>query len=1399
MQRTNAGGIPFLRRPSVPANPVAYANPAATQFLRLGVGIDHVDVDQSDDEDVIYQGIENGMEGHHDTDLSDDDEDEDGDEDEDDEDEDEENDTGVEGAFHETTAENVGREHATVGGDALTGNAATATTTTKVASEAGTAVKDTLSTKKMSHDERTKSTQQEQTQTARQKHARSRSQALLDSDDIIINNNILDSLSKNNSNNGGENNSAQGTATTGGVIESTTTQAASSRSGSSSHPQHPQQPLQYSGTQTPGPASQSAVDKKHGSGNTQSQASASASTQSGLPVYHEKFSTKVHGSSPLSNTNNTITIPSELSNTSTLPSSQNAPSTLQNEGLAQNNGHGLEVAQVRRFAEKEGFVTIHAWKIHYKVCYPTFDPLYRINGNGRNIILFHDALSNLGTWRKVQQTLADRTGCRVLSFDRVGYGFSDKPSTWPKNANPYKNGGVMAITQSLLDILGMNLNLILIGNGTGATVASALALSKPANVRGLVLVAPSILNEAPPMYLRACVSYPAPLSWIYRSLYGNHGPLQQFYHKPATVMSDAKTMDMYLAPTKKDNFWQGLSNATKYRSSFRIEKHLGKLTEMSTLVMTGDVDDVVPTIETLRLFETLQSARQTNVPQVLKIIKHAGHLPHEEKPTDFVKVTSFFIKKVCLGSLSRERSVGGRSMGGRRASTGVVRTASKKSVDTTAGSSGIPGEPGHQASQRPAGAALVARRASTKAITNANTQANADVHINNTHGHPGPVQPKMSPPNSTPGAEQVIGPNGAPWHKTCYTCRECNRRLDASILAEHEGEAYCNNCHKARFGPTGYGYATGVLVRETPGNEFKQSIGRPPNSSGSTTDPIAHNYTGGSNSGRYTDVDSPRPSSSTTTTADEDDDARRREQLVPVNATLKKRSSLDMIREQAEASRRAYDEAHALRVAGKYGRVKADSTGSSTASSSAGTGNQADYNGSQTGYLSAGSDTSSAFGSTIATTSSPVPSFSSISSAASSQPPVSSIPTTKSLFLNQAYKPSAQTPDPESEFAKSRQALGFQTGAPVATRTTPHPSLSPALPSLPRRQPEPIKAPSSHGSEADTEPYMDYVPIRVVARKEDELHTKGTEREKQRTPEPAKHIPAARATAVVDEDEWDAEPAQKPQEATYKPSSFRTLPQKISPQPTPSSAHVNRLISETDKLSLREQEERRQVKESSETEKVDEWDEEPTPNVPSKPVSMNYQPARNVSPAATRTWTPTASTSEGIHQPVSSNVSTTFSHTRVSSGGSSGYVSSNSQTGYSSSGISITNPAPAVATAPTGSSSSSAGSSSTTTPKTSYYRSGGMMTPKKMPMTFGGGDICPRCQKTVYAAESALAPGGVKYHKLCLRCMECSKSLDSTNITDRQGEILCKTCYSKKYGAKGYGYGSGASMLHTEL
>ncbi|XP_059468815.1 muscle LIM protein 1-like isoform X3 [Neocloeon triangulifer] len=74
---------------------------------------------------------------------------------------------------------------------------------------------------------------------------------------------------------------------------------------------------------------------------------------------------------------------------------------------------------------------------------------------------------------------------------------------------------------------------------------------------------------------------------------------------------------------------------------------------------------------------------------------------------------------------------------------------------------------------------------------------------------------------------------------------------------------------------------------------------------------------------------------------------------------------------------------------------------------------------------------------------------------------------------------------------------------------------------------------------------------------------------------------------------------------------------------------------------------------------------------------------------------------------------------------------------------------------------------------------------------------CPKCGKSVYAAEERVA-GGLKFHKMCFKCGLCNKLLDSTNCTEHEGELFCKVCHARKYGPKGYGFGGGAGCLSMD-
>lgn len=70
---------------------------------------------------------------------------------------------------------------------------------------------------------------------------------------------------------------------------------------------------------------------------------------------------------------------------------------------------------------------------------------------------------------------------------------------------------------------------------------------------------------------------------------------------------------------------------------------------------------------------------------------------------------------------------------------------------------------------------------------------------------------------------------------------------------------------------------------------------------------------------------------------------------------------------------------------------------------------------------------------------------------------------------------------------------------------------------------------------------------------------------------------------------------------------------------------------------------------------------------------------------------------------------------------------------------------------------------------------------------WGSSPQCPGCSKSVYFAEQVKAIGKT-WHKDCLRCSECSIFLDSSRLTEKDGNPLCRRCYNKLHGPAGSGY-----------
>ncbi|XP_076304032.1 muscle LIM protein 1-like [Tachypleus tridentatus] len=70
-----------------------------------------------------------------------------------------------------------------------------------------------------------------------------------------------------------------------------------------------------------------------------------------------------------------------------------------------------------------------------------------------------------------------------------------------------------------------------------------------------------------------------------------------------------------------------------------------------------------------------------------------------------------------------------------------------------------------------------------------------------------PKCPKCS--KSVYAAEEILAA-GQKWHKNCFKCGLCQKRLDSTNASEHDSQIFCKQCYGRKFGPKGYGFGQGA-------------------------------------------------------------------------------------------------------------------------------------------------------------------------------------------------------------------------------------------------------------------------------------------------------------------------------------------------------------------------------------------------------------------------------------------------------------------------------------------------------------------------------------------------------------------------------------------------------------
>ena len=286
---------------------------------------------------------------------------------------------------------------------------------------------------------------------------------------------------------------------------------------------------------------------------------------------------------------------------------------------------------------KGSFIEVDGVRLHYSD-----------RGTGRPIVLIHGNLvtgDDYNTSGVAERLLGT---CRVILFDRPGYGYSGRPR-W----RPWGPVGQAELLHKALRELGVE-QPVLVGHSWGTLVALAYAIRHRSDTAGLVLLSGYYF---PTFRLDALMVAPGAVPVLGDVLRYTISPIfgwmtmpitkrMMFAPTPVTPRFDAEyRSSMALRPTQIRATC--VDGALMVPSTMKLRNHYGELL-LPVIIIAGDGDKVV----SHRMAERLHCA----VPgSTLCIVQGAGHMVHHvasERVTDAI---------VAVAKASPEQTHGGAS------------------------------------------------------------------------------------------------------------------------------------------------------------------------------------------------------------------------------------------------------------------------------------------------------------------------------------------------------------------------------------------------------------------------------------------------------------------------------------------------------------------------------------------------------------------------------------------------------------------------------------------------------------------------------------------------------------------------------------------------------------------
>jgi pimeloyl-ACP methyl ester carboxylesterase len=252
-------------------------------------------------------------------------------------------------------------------------------------------------------------------------------------------------------------------------------------------------------------------------------------------------------------------------------------------------------------------------------------------------ILMHGFGASTFSWRYVMDSMSKQG--EVLAYDRPGFGFTDRPTSWSGN-NPYGFAGNFDLLDGLIERYGSGQEIILVGHSAGGSLAAEYARLNPEKVQRLILVAPAVYSNGSgtswinPLKVIPQIDRLGPVL-VREIATSGQDLLKRSYYDQSQLTEEVR--EGYLVPLQVNGWERGFWEFSTAPRDSKLVENLASISQ-PTLLITGKFDEVVPTANTEKLATEIQGS-------AIVIIDKSAHLPQEEQPNVFNSAVSEWMKR----------------------------------------------------------------------------------------------------------------------------------------------------------------------------------------------------------------------------------------------------------------------------------------------------------------------------------------------------------------------------------------------------------------------------------------------------------------------------------------------------------------------------------------------------------------------------------------------------------------------------------------------------------------------------------------------------------------------------------------------------------------------------------